>query len=247
MDIKPEVVANGAATLTIIAMDGPAASGKSSVGFQVAEKLGYLFFDTGVMYRAVTWAVLDRAIPVQDMAAVGQLAETIAIDIDPAGDDPSDGRLNTILVDGVDVTWLIRTPEVDRNVSAVAANPQVRTALTRQQRRIGLRYANGQADLPGIVMLGRDIGTVVVPEAPHKIYLDAPVEERARRRYAELVARERPADFAEVLADMRRRDQVDSQRATAPLRAAEDAIVLDTTGLSLEEVVAHILGLVADG
>jgi len=229
----------------IIAMDGPAASGKSTVGHQVAQALGYLYFDTGVMYRAVTWAALDREISVQDLAGVGVLAETILMDIAPPAPDQDDGRLNTILVDGVDVTWLIRLPEVDRNVSAVAANPRVRAALTVQQRRIGLRYGTGQADLPGIVMLGRDIGTVVLPEAPHKIYLDAPVEERARRRYQELVDRGRPADFDQVLADMRNRDKIDSERATAPLRAADDAIHLDTTGLTLAQVVGKILETVA--
>lgn len=227
----------------IIAMDGPAASGKSTVGHRVAQALGYLYFDTGVMYRAVTWAALDRGVSVQDLAAVGLLAETIEMDI-AAVPDHGDGRPNTILVDGVDVTWLIRLPEVDRNVSAVAANPQVRAALTVQQRRIGLRYGSGQADLPGIVMLGRDIGTVVLPEAPLKIYLDAPVEERARRRYQESLDQGRPADFAQVLADMRRRDKVDSERATAPLCAADDAIALDSTGLTLEQVVARILDLV---
>ncbi|MBP7961416.1 MAG: (d)CMP kinase [Caldilineaceae bacterium] len=227
----------------IIAMDGPAASGKSTVGHRVAQVLGYLYFDTGVMYRAVTWAALDRGLSVQDLDAVGHLAETIVMDIAPAADQ-GDGRPNTILVDGVDVTWQIRLPEVDRNVSAVAANPRVRAALTVQQRRIGLRYGSGQADLPGIVMLGRDIGTVVLPEAPLKIYLDAPVEERARRRYQESVDGGRPADFAQVLADMRRRDKVDSERATAPLRAADDAITLDSTGLTLEQVVARILDLV---
>lgn len=225
---------------SIIAMDGPAASGKSSVGHRVAQLLGYLYFDTGVMYRAVTWAALDRGISVQELDAVGLLAETISMDIAPAPDQ-GDGRPNTVLVDGVDVTWLIRLPEVDRNVSAVAANPRVRAALTVQQRRIGLRYGSGQADLPGIVMLGRDIGTVVLPEAPLKIYLDAPVAERARRRYQELLDRGRPADFEQVLADMRRRDKVDSERDAAPLRVAEDALSLDSTGLTLDQVVDRIL------
>jgi cytidylate kinase len=219
-----------------IAIDGPAASGKSTVGKLLAERLGYLYFDTGVMYRAVTWASLERGIPIADEVGVTRLAQTLHIDVTrPTVDD---GRQYTVLVDGEDVTWEIRRPEVDGAVSPVSAYPGVRAALTAQQRRIG---AAGR-----VVMVGRDIGTVVMPDAELKIYLDAAVEERARRRYCEIIARNEPADYEAVLRGMARRDAIDSSRATAPLRAADDAVTLDTTCLSIEEVVQAIVSLVAE-
>ena len=174
---------------------------------------------------------------------MGHLAETIVMDIAPAARIKATASPNTILVDGVDVTWLIRTPDVDRNVSAVAANPQVRAALTVQQRRIGLRYGSGQADLPGIVMLGRDIGTVVLPKPPSKSISMPPWKSGTAAAIKNPVDGGHPADFAQVLADMRRRDKVDSEHATRPLRAADDAITLDSTGLTLEQVVDRILSL----
>lgn len=219
---------------SIIAIDGPAASGKSTIGRRLAERLGYVYFDTGVMYRAVTWAALAGGIPIEDEAGVTALAERLIIDV--ILPTVEDGRQYTVLADGQDVTWQIRRPEVDRGVSPVSAYPGVRAALTAQQRRIGRR---GE-----IVMVGRDIGTVVLPDADLKIYLDASVDERARRRYREILARGAEADYEAVLASMRRRDRIDSGRALAPLRVADDAIVIDTTPLSLDQVLERVVVLV---
>jgi len=226
---------------TIVAIDGPAASGKSTVGFQLAALSGFLYFDTGVMYRAITWGVLNAVIDPNELAKVGAFAEKCAIDILPPQPDENDGRPNTIMVDNHDVTWQIRMPEVDRNVSVIAANGAVREALTGQQRRIAHRYGTGGAEKPGVVMIGRDIGTVVVPEAPLKIYLDATPEVRARRRCEEQLDRGKVADYEQILADIYRRDQLDSERALAPLRPANDAIILDTSVLDIDEVVGRIL------
>jgi cytidylate kinase len=190
------------------------------------------------MYRAVTWAALARGVPIEDEARVTALAEQLVIDV--VRPTVGDGRQYTVLADGQDVTWEIRQPDVDRGVSPVSAYIGVREALTEQQRRIGRK---GQ-----IVMVGRDIGTVVLPDADLKIYLDGTVEERAWRRYREIVAREEPADYEAVLASIRRRDQIDSGRALAPLRVADDAIVIDTTLLAIEQVLEHVLSLVnSDG
>lgn len=218
-----------------ITIDGPAASGKSTVGAALAERLGYLYFDTGVMYRAVTWAALDRGIPIEDEAAITDLAARLRIEVLPPTVD--DGRQYTVLADGVDVTWGIREAAVNQGVSPVSAYAGVRTAMVAQQRRIG---AAG-----GVVMVGRDIGTVVLPEAEVKVYLDATPEERARRRWREMQARGDATPYETVLADLRRRDAIDSQRAIAPLRAAEDALYLDSTALSVEQVVARILEIVS--
>lgn len=210
-----------------IAIDGPAASGKSTVGELLAERLDYLFFDTGVMYRAVTWAALERDVSVEDEERVTALAERLAIEVtDPIGDD---GRPYTVLTDGLDVTWAIRAPAVDANVSMVSTYRGVRRALVAKQRRIA-------ANKP-VVMVGRDIGTVVLPEADLKIYLDASVEERARRRWLEMEARGQSADYQAVLDSMRRRDRIDSNREISPLRAAQDAVRIDTTELDIKEVV----------
>lgn len=219
-----------------IAIDGPAASGKSTIGEALARRLGYLYFDTGVMYRAVTWAALTRGIPIADEAAVTALAEHLRIDVlAPTVDD---GRQYTVLADGEDVTWAIRAPEVDANVSPVSAYAGVRQALVAQQRRIA---AGGR-----VVMVGRDIGTVVLPEADLKVYLDAGVEERARRRWREMRERGEDADYDAVLAAMRRRDGIDSNRRVSPLRPAADAVIVDTTGLSIEEVLARVEKLVGE-
>lgn len=212
-----------------IAIDGPAASGKSTIADLLARRLGYLYFDTGVMYRAVTWAALARNIPIEDEAAVTRLAASLRIEVTPP--TVGDGRRYTVLADGVDVTWAIRTPEVDANVSRVSAYPGVRSAVVPQQRRIAAQGA--------VIMVGRDIGTVVLPNADVKLYLDATVEERARRRWLEMQARGERADYEPVLASMRQRDEIDSHREVSPLRAAHDAIILDTTGKSVEEVLAE--------
>lgn len=221
-------------TPSIIAIDGPAASGKSTIGLRLATALGYIFFDTGLMYRAVTWLALERGINVRDEAAVTALAEETQIDVAPAS--RSDGRACDVLVDGRDITWETRSRKVDENVSIVAAYPGVRRALSRQQRRIGQRGK--------IVMVGRDIGTVVLPDADLKIYLDATAEERARRRYDEIIARGGKPDYGAILKRVVERDRIDSTRDVAPLRAAEDAVVLDSDQLSEDEVFEQVLALV---
>lgn len=217
-----------------IAIDGPAASGKSTLAEKLADYLKYLYFDTGVMYRAVTWAAQQRLHSVEDEQAVSRLAETVRIDVRPS--TLLDGRKNDILLDGVDITWEIRSAEVNQDVSQVSAYPGVRRAMTAQQRRIGER---GQ-----VVMVGRDIGTVVLPDADLKIYLDASAEERARRRYHEMLERDQNACYEEILASVKRRDQIDSSRAIAPLRPAEDAVIIDTDGKSIDLVFAELKTLV---
>jgi len=217
-----------------IAIDGPAASGKSTIGELLAWRLGYLYLDTGAMYRAVTWVALEQGINIAAEEAITALAENVEINI--ARSTVDDGRQYTVYANGEDVTWEIRRPEVDANVSPVSAYPGVRQALTEQQRRIGRRGR--------IVMMGRDIGTVVLPEADLKVYLGATVEERARRRYREILERGEEADYEKVLAAMRRRDKIDSEREAAPLRPADDAIIIDTTGLSIAEVLVKVEELV---
>jgi cytidylate kinase len=220
---------------TAIAIDGPAASGKSTLGAALASHLGYLYFDTGVMYRAVTWAAIARGLDINDEAVITRLAEAIQIDVtEPSR---SDGRQYDVVCDRVDVTWAIRAPEVDAAVSPVSAYPGVRAAMTAQQRRIGLRGR--------VIMVGRDIGTVVLPEAPLKIYLDATVEERARRRHHEVQARgNHSQSYGEILAAMRRRDAIDSGRATAPLKPAPDAILIDSTNMDVPHVIAAVERLI---
>jgi len=220
-------------TPSIIAIDGPAASGKSTIGLRLANALGYLFFDTGVMYRAITWLALQRGIDVRDEDAVTTLAENTQVDVAPAS--KSDGRACDVLVDGHDITWETRRRKVEANVSIVAAYPGVRNALSQQQRRIGRRGK--------IVMVGRDIGTVVLPEADLKIYLIASAEERARRRYDEILARNGKAYYDEILAKAMQRDYIDSTRDVAPLKAADDAIVLDSDKLTADEVFEQVLAL----
>jgi CMP/dCMP kinase len=221
-------------TPSIIAIDGPAASGKSTIGLRLANALDYIFFDTGVMYRAITWLALERGIDVREENAITALAEETQIDVEPAS--KSDGRACDVLVDGSDITWETRSRSVDENVSIVAAYPGVRKALSRQQRRIGQRGK--------IVMVGRDIGTVVLPDADLKIYLDATAEERARRRYDEIIARNGKANYDAILKRVIERDRIDSTRNVAPLKAAEDAIVLDSDKLTADEVFEQILALV---
>ncbi len=220
----------------IIAIDGPAASGKSTLGQKLAEKLGYLFFDTGVMYRAVTWAALERGVDVNQPDRVTALAESLDIDVAPPS--RQDERMYDVLVDGQDVTWAIRSPQVDANVSVVSAYPGVRKALTIQQRRVGLRG--------NVVMVGRDIGTVVLPEADLKIFLDASVEQRARRRYAELAVRGENVSYETILAAMQTRDQIDSTRQVSPLRPAEDAVILNSDGLDADQVLDRVLSLIQE-
>lgn len=218
----------------IITIDGPAASGKSTLGARLAQALGYLYFDTGVMYRAVTWVALQRQLEIVNEAAITRLAEQLAIDVQPPS--RADGRAYDVLADGQDVTWEIRRAEVDANVSPVSAYAGVRAALSAQQRRIGLRG--------DVVMVGRDIGTVVLPEADLKIYLEASAGERARRRYTELIGRGEAADYDHILAGIHRRDQIDSNREVAPLCAAQDAIILDSDNLDADQVLQVVHALV---
>ncbi|HLO33377.1 MAG TPA: (d)CMP kinase [Anaerolineales bacterium] len=217
-----------------VAIDGPAASGKSTIGLRLANALGYLFFDTGVMYRAITWLALERGIDVRDEAAVTKLAEEAQIDVAPAS--KADGRVCDVLIDGQDVTWEIRRRKVDANVSIISTYRGVRQIMSLQQRRIGQRGR--------IVMVGRDIGTVVLPDADLKIYLDATAEERAKRRYDEIVARGNKANYDEILERVIERDRIDSTRAVAPLKAANDAIVLNSDKLTPDEVFEQVLALV---
>jgi CMP/dCMP kinase len=216
-----------------IAIDGPAASGKSTLAEKLADNLGYLLFDTGVMYRAVTLAALQTLNAVNNEQEVTSLAQRVQIDVEPPTKD--DGRKYDVLLNGEDVTWQIRKSEVDANVSHVSAYPGVRRAMTAQQRRIGQR---GE-----VVMVGRDIGTVVLPEAELKIYLDASVEERARRRFEEVRLRGEPQSYLEILASMRRRDQIDSTRAIAPLRPASDAVIINSDGLNVDQVMQKVAKL----
>ena len=221
-------------TPNIIAIDGPAASGKSTLAEQLARSLEYLYFDTGIMYRAITWVALQRRVAIDDERSVTNLADSVAIDVTPPSID--DGRKYDVIVAGEDITWDIRRPEVDAVVSIVSAYPGVRSALSAQQRRIGLRGR--------VVMVGRDIGTVVLPEADLKIYLDASVEERARRRYWELQARGNSPKFEDILTAMRLRDEIDSTRDVAPLRPAEDAVIIDSDNMGFDQVYAYVEGLV---
>jgi cytidylate kinase len=216
---------------SIIALDGPAASGKTTVGRRLAETLGYLFFDTGIMYRAVTWIALDHDMDMRDEELITQMAQSAQIDIRPPSEN--DGRACDVLIRGRDVTWDIRSGDVEAQVSAISAYPGVRKALSEQQRRIGMRGK--------VVMVGRDIGTVVLPEADLKVYLDASTEERARRRYDEIVERGGTANYEDLLKKMIERDRIDSTRAVAPLRPAEDAVIVNTDELSEDQVYARVL------
>ena len=219
-----------------IAIDGPAASGKTTVGEKLARQLGFLFFDTGIMYRAVTLAVLRSNIDPKVEISVSELAEKIKIDVAPPGKD--DGRLADVLLDGDDVTWDVRSREVEANVSVVSTYKGVRDAMTEQQRRIGARG--------DVVMVGRDIGTVVFPDADLKVFLEASAEERARRRHTELVNRGQAADYDQILASTRQRDEIDRNRVIAPLKPADDAVILDTDNVAIDDVVDKILSLIKE-
>lgn len=215
-----------------IAIDGPAGSGKSTIGERLARKLGYVYVDTGALYRALTVLALERRVDPMDGEALGDLAEQAHIEVLPPS--AADGRQYTVLVDGRDVTTELRAPEVEAAVSLVSRPPRVRAALRARQRSL--------ADERGVVMVGRDIGTVVLPDADLKIYLMVSVEERARRRHGDLVAAlgaQAPA-FEHVAADLARRDALDA----AQMRRADDAITIHTDEMQADDVVARILSII---
>ena len=212
----------------IIAIDGPSGAGKGTLARTLATRLGYLHVDTGAMYRSVAWKAAHDGLSLDDDEAVSAVAESAVLD--QAG--------GTITIDGHDVTRVIRTPEVDKAAASVARLPRVREVLVARQRALG---ANG-----AVVMEGRDIGTVVFPNADMKIYLDASAEERARRRASDQAHSGGHGSLADVQSELVARDQTDSTRAVAPLALAKDAVYIDTTSMPMEVVVNHVLMLLLD-
>ena len=214
---------------SIIAIDGPAGAGKSTIAKSLAEALNYLYIDTGAMYRAVAYQALQQEAPLDNAEQLGQIAAQAQLDMRVENGE------NRIFLNGNDITKEIRLPNISAIASTVSAVPQVREQLVPKQRELAER---GRA-----VLDGRDIGTVVLPQADCKIYLTASLDERAERRYKELLGRGLPADLAEVRQDIEQRDYQDTHRETSPLRQAEDAKYLDTTGLSIEQVLQQVLQL----
>jgi CMP/dCMP kinase len=218
----------------IVALDGPASSGKSSVGAAAAAALGYRFCDTGLLYRAATWLALRRDVPADgDPAALVQLVPEIELIPDASG------RLAHVSVDGEDVTEEVHTPIVDEHVSAVSRVPELRAALLERQRAMAREPG-------GIIMAGRDIGTVVLPDADLKIFLDASAEERARRRAEERGFAPDSPEARQILAQLRERDDLDRNRSVAPLRPAEDAIHIVTDGNEFEDTVAAVVAAIQE-
>jgi len=218
-----------------IAIDGPAGAGKSTIGALVAERLGYAFLDTGAMYRAVALLALERGVSADDEAMLVDIARGTNVTIGPP--TVRDGRAYSVLVGGKDVTWAIREARVDRIVSQVARHPQVREAMVDQQRKIAGRSR--------IVMVGRDIGTVVLPDAELKVFLTASAAERARRRGEELAARGIARAREELFHEILHRDELDSARPVAPLRPAKDATIVETDGHTVGEALERVLQIIA--
>ena len=216
----------------VVALDGPGSSGKSSVGAAAALACGYRFCDTGLLYRAVTWLAIARELSASYPHAVRGLVDEVELAPD------ADGRLARVVVDGVDHTDDVRGPEVDAAVSAISAIPELRLALLDRQRDLA---ASG-----GIVMAGRDIGTVVLPDADLKLFLDASVEERARRRTDERRLDPGSDEALAILEALRRRDELDATRAVAPLRPARDARIISTDGNAFEDTVDAVVGAIRD-
>ena len=220
---------------SVIAIDGPAGSGKTVVGQRIAAALGYVYLDTGAFYRALTWLALARGIDPRDGPCLAALARQATIEIERApGDAPPGYRVR---VNGQDITAELASPAVAQAVSIVAAHPEVRAEMLPLQRQVARR---GQ-----VVMAGRDIGTVVVPDAGLKLYLDAPLPVRVARRVSQLRAMGQAVDPAAVAQEMAERDRLDQARAVAPLRPAPDAIIIDTSTMTIEEEVARVLDIIA--
>lgn len=211
----------------VITIDGPAGSGKSTVSRHVARRLGLAYLDTGAMYRAVALAARWRGVDEKNGPELGELCRELDLSFQP------DGEINRLFLQGEDVTSAIRTPEMDMRSSAVSAVEEVRSAMTRLQRRLAVRAA-------GVVAEGRDMGTVVFPDAAHKFFLTASRAQRAMRRYTERIERGERISLQRVEEELGRRDRQDESRVLAPLRPAEDALVIDTTALTKDEVVARI-------
>ena len=216
-----------------IAIDGPVASGKTVVGRALARRLCLRFLDTGTMYRAVTWAAVERGLEMSEVETLSDLAEDMDIRL-----ELQEGE-HRIVVEGTDVTDLMRSPQVELNVSAVSTISGVRRALVRQQRRIAAQ------DPLGIVVVGRDIGTVVLPDAAVKVFLEASLHIRVRRRYDEFRRKGDRRDMERLTAEIQMRDKIDSERADSPLRPAIDAVRIETDGLRIDQVVGRIQDLIA--
>ena len=208
------------------------AAGKTTVGRRLSSELRYRFLDTGILYRALTWLALDLGIDLKDEGALGRLAWSTSLRLKDVDDE-------TVIVDGREVSAELRGPDVDRGVSLVARLPEVRSALVEQQREI--------AREGGIVVVGRDIGTVVLPRADLKLFLVASASQRAKRRQLEMERRGKDSDYAQVMKDLVVRDEIDTGRAHAPLRPADDAVMLDTDDLDEDGVLGKVLELLGEG
>lgn len=218
--------------MTSIAIDGPGGAGKSTLSRAIAKNLGFVYVDTGALYRAVGLYLLRRGVSAEETEKVREELKSLSVDL-----RFTDGE-QRVLLNGEDVSELIRTPEVSMMASAASALPDVRKFLFEQQRALAREH--------NVVMDGRDIGTVVLPDAQVKLFLTASPEDRARRRYEELLSRGAAVGYEEVLADLKQRDENDSSRAVAPLKPAEDALIVDTTGNTLEQSLELLLKIVKE-